>query len=317
MSKPKQGKQFEELVTWINRCLHEKAVITPNDKIRDVHSKRLRQVDIAIRLKDGPTNILSIIEVRDRSRPVGEDYIEQVSAKRTSVGADAAFVVSASGFYAAAIEKARALNIRLFTYQEAVSSDWTQCLQLREINEFLKRWDKVRITFLDQSTNCIINPHPLSVRAIRADPNALIFLNQHGEPKRSIHELFVITVNANTDQFFGGMTFVDPRQQKRVVVNVEPADDEVALFFRDSAGQLRRLEKFLLDAEVWVELRKTPVRVSKYCDVGTGKTLAEVASTSIEAWGGQHKLDFIAKFGEDGGAQLLVRMQKHDPAKEN
>ena len=79
------GKDFEELITWIHRCLHEKAVITPNDKIRDIHTGNLRQIDISIRLTDGPTKFLGIVEVRDRSRPVGVDYIEEVSADRKSV----------------------------------------------------------------------------------------------------------------------------------------------------------------------------------------------------------------------------------------
>src|ERR1039457_7578666 len=122
--QPKSGKEFEELVTWIHQCLHEKAVITPNDKIQDIHSNHSRQIDISIKIKDGPTSFLGIVEIRDRSRPVGVDYIEQVNTKRESVGADAAFIVSSSGFCNTAIEKAQALNIRVFTHQEAVSSNW-------------------------------------------------------------------------------------------------------------------------------------------------------------------------------------------------
>ena len=52
--QPKSGKEFEELVTWIHQYLHEKAVITPNDKIQDIHSNHPRQIDISIKIKDGP-----------------------------------------------------------------------------------------------------------------------------------------------------------------------------------------------------------------------------------------------------------------------
>lgn len=314
-SSDKPGTSFEELVTWINQCLHAKAVVTANDKIRDIHSNRLRQVDISIRLKDGPSEFLGIVEVRDRSRPVGEEYIEQVSSKRQSVAADAAFIVSSSGFYAAAIEKAKALNIRLFTYQEAVSSNWTQCLQLREITQFINRLDNLLLVFLDPSSNRIINPHPSMIEAIKQDKAAKIFLDESGEPRHSVVDIVNMFVNQNNESIYQGLCFVDPPIRKGFIVDLHPSPEGISLFFRDQSGQTRKLEKFRLVADFWVELRRTPVVVAKYYDAKTGNGLAEVASTIIDLWGGPHKLEFIAKhLGEDGeeGSQVLMRLRKQD-----
>jgi hypothetical protein len=81
------GELFEELVTWISKSLHS-AEVTKNEKLKDIHTGRKRQIDVVIRIKNGPTEILGIVEARDRSRAVGVDYIEQVNSKKTSVGAD-------------------------------------------------------------------------------------------------------------------------------------------------------------------------------------------------------------------------------------
>lgn len=308
--QPKSGKEFEELVTWVHRCLHDKAIITPNDKIRDNHSNHLRQIDISIRMKDGPTNFLGIVEVRDRSRPVGEDYIEQISAKRESVGADAAFIVSSSGFYEAAIEKARSLNIRLFTYEEAVASNWMQCLQLNEITNIVRKWDNVLITFLDPSTDRIINPHQSIADSIRENIAALVFMTEQSEPKRSVPDIVSMAINQNIENLFGGIT-VGNRQRKRAFVNLQTPQNESPLFFRDSTGVLRKLERFCFEADFWIEVQRSPVFLSRYSNAGTGEALAEIASTTIEAWGKPHKLDLIAKISKEG-SQVLMRLQKQD-----
>src|ERR1017187_481589 len=310
--QPKSGKEFEALVTWIHQCLHEKAVITPNDKIRDVHSKRLRQIDISIRLKDGPTSFLGIVEVRDRSRPIGENYVEEISAKRESVGADAAFLVSASGFCDTAIEKAKALNIRVFTYQDALSSDrWMQCLQLSEITQFIEQRDNVVVTFLEPTTNKIIDPHQSIVDAIRENVNAVVLVNEKGEPKFSIPNIADMVINQNRENLFSDVRNGD-RKRKRAFVVLQTPPSETETHFRDSTGSLRKLEKFCLDADYWVEVSKTPVHRAKFVNAGSGEALAEIASTTIEAWGSDHELQMIAKFSGEQGSQVLMRLQKKD-----
>jgi hypothetical protein len=128
----KTGREFEQLVTCINTHLHNIATVTPNDRLPDKDNSDLRQVDISVRLSDGPSNFLGIIEVRDRSRPVGIGYVEEVSAKRTSVGASGAWIVSKSGFWKSAKVRANALGIGLISYEQALKSDWSEFFHLME-----------------------------------------------------------------------------------------------------------------------------------------------------------------------------------------
>ncbi|MGN6553746.1 MAG: restriction endonuclease [Verrucomicrobiota bacterium] len=311
----KQGKEFEDLVTWITRCLHERAVITPNDKIPDVDTGRLRQLDISIRLKDGPTEFLAIVEVRDRSRPVGEDYIEQVSQKCRSVCAHAGFIVSSSGFCETAVKKAEALNIRLFTLEEATSLNWTQCLQIREINQFRDRWDNVLFLFLEPETNRIISPHDSLVQAIKADPNAKVLVNAQNEAKFSLGEITAMVINQNRDYFFQETTILNGRHRKRVFVDLRNTPNETILYFQGRAGTRCKVEKLGIEVDCWKELRKLPVVLSKYLNPATGKAIAEVASATIDVWGDPHKLEMLATLPDEAhenGTKILMRMQKLD-----
>ena len=58
----KSGKDFEDLITWIQQSVHEKAQIIPNEKVRDIHTNGTRQIDISIRLSDGPTHLFVMVE---------------------------------------------------------------------------------------------------------------------------------------------------------------------------------------------------------------------------------------------------------------
>lgn len=308
--KPKSGKDFEELMTRIHQSLHEKAIVTPNDKIRDIHSNRSRQIDISIRIKDGPTEFLGIVEVRERSRPVGENYIEEISAKRESVGADAAFVVSASGFCDTAIKKAQALNIRIFTHEEALSADWMQCLQLKEIVQWIQYKDNLAIELLEPSTNHIINPHQSIVDAVQKNVGALIFTTEQGEPKASIAQIVNWVINKNSEIVFRDIQD-GSRKRKRILIK----NLQFPLFFPDVTGALRKLECLCVEADFWIEILKTPVHLSKYRDAKTGKSLAEVAYTTIEIDGELHKLELIANISGEIGSQVTMRLHKKDPQK--
>jgi len=83
VEKTKKGLSLKDLVSRIQNTVHSNAIITPDDKLIDIHTGRKRQVDITIRLSDGPTEFLGIVEVRDRSRPVGVRYIEEIDSKES------------------------------------------------------------------------------------------------------------------------------------------------------------------------------------------------------------------------------------------
>ena len=147
----KSGKYFEDLVTWIQKSVHEKAQIIPNEKVLDIHTNKIRQIDISIRLSDGPTHLFVMVEVRDHKKPIGVNYIEEIHSKKQSVNANAAFIVSRSGFANTALEKAKCLGIQTLTYEEALKSDWSGWIRCRNFIFILRKWDNLLITLMDNS----------------------------------------------------------------------------------------------------------------------------------------------------------------------
>ncbi len=142
---PKSGKPFEDLIAWIQQSVHEKAQIIPNEKVRDIHTNRTRQIDISIRLSDGPTHLFVMVEVRDHNRPVNVRYIEEINSKKQSVGANTAFIVSRSGFTKTALEKARHQGIQTLTYEEALNSDWSGRIKCEYFSVIAGKYENVLI----------------------------------------------------------------------------------------------------------------------------------------------------------------------------
>jgi hypothetical protein len=306
----KKWKEFEVLAAWISQCLHERAVITPNDSVRDRDDQKPRNIDISIRVKDGPVQFFGIVEVRNRKTRVGKGYVEEISRKRESVNADAAFIVSSSGFWRSAINKAKALNIRLFSYQEAVSSDWNRCLRFDETKQYTPRYANPKITFVEESVNRVIDPSMDLVARVTADPQALVLEDATGEPKSSLIQLFFDVLNQNHERFFPPTRFGKPSTHDGVFVDLH---SDPKLFFPGKDGQRHEIKRFFLEADFWFEEKTLPVRLAQYQRAETGEPLAEIASMTIQAWNTDVKLDFMAKFlGESGkeGTQILLRASK-------
>ena len=73
--KHKTGRKFEGFIVWIQKCVHDHTNIEANCRVRDVDTGKYRQIDIGLRLTDGPTEFFGIVEVRDRTRLIGVRYV--------------------------------------------------------------------------------------------------------------------------------------------------------------------------------------------------------------------------------------------------
>ena len=89
-----------------------------------------------------------IVEVRDHKQRIDSTYIEQIKTKRESVNANAAVIVSRSGFTKPAIEKAYHYNIRTMTFREALEDKWVGWLQTHEVIAINRSFKVVGINFL-------------------------------------------------------------------------------------------------------------------------------------------------------------------------
>ena len=110
----KQGRSLELLVEKLERQLSNDPNIqieTPK-RLRDFQTGKLREHDVVITVNYSHHSIMIGIECRDRSRPVGVNHVEAFESKCKNTGINEGIIVSASGFYSTAMQKAKKMGIR-------------------------------------------------------------------------------------------------------------------------------------------------------------------------------------------------------------
>jgi len=289
--KQKPGSAFEALIANIQRCVQKRAIIETNKRVKDVDTGKLRQIDMSLRLSDGPTEFFAIIEVRDRSRPVGAPYIEEISGKQRSVRADAAFIVSRSGFAKPALIKAEKYGIRVLTYDEATNADWSNWLQCKTITMYARKYDNVRVVFAEFGSNQILNMSSEIRHVFENDKNAKIIKTQDGNPCISFPDLVNRVINSVTEQLFKEVPIDGSHQPRSVVINEKQL--EPPLYIEASDGKLRRIGKMKLDLVCYIEEAQFPFKLMKYRNAGAKDSVAEIATADIEVDKNKYRIELI------------------------
>jgi len=124
MKRDKAWREFEKLVAAIEaQAAPRDAVVKSPDRIRDLVTGRMREVDASIRVRLGTADILLTIECRKRGRTPDDRWIEQLASKRQKIGAAKTIAVSASGFTDPARATASQYGIELRVLSEVEPSD--------------------------------------------------------------------------------------------------------------------------------------------------------------------------------------------------
>lgn len=120
-------REFEALVARIEEALAPKgALVKSPDRVRDLVSKRLREVDASIRFDVGSTPILITIECRDRRGVQDDTWIEQLATKKQKIGAAKTIAVSATGFSDSASKTAELFGIELRHLTDRIEEEIVQ-----------------------------------------------------------------------------------------------------------------------------------------------------------------------------------------------
>ena len=287
----KSGRKFEELIAWIQRSVHQRANIGLNERIKDIDTGKPRQVDITIRLSDGPTEFLGIVEVRDRSRPIGIRYVEEISGKRRSVRADAAFLVSRSDFTKTAITKARQLGIRTLTYEEAQSGDWSSWLQCRTFSVIYRKYDKPVVFLFEYGTDKAINPSSEGVATLKTDPAAKIILDEHGTPILSLPDLVNKIVNVFGEKPYRHIPLDGIRVKRRLFFQ---GMFKPTLWIRAEGDIRRQIGKVGIETELYWESKEYPLKLMRYRELDSTASIAELAAGDVEISGKKYRFEILA-----------------------
>ena len=287
----KTGQSFERLIARIQKSVHDRAEIGVNEKLKDVDTGRLRQIDITIRLSDGPTQFLGIVEVRDRSRPIGVRYVEEISGKQRSVRADAAFLVSKSGFTKTAITKATQLAIRTLSYEEAQEADWSNWLQCRTFGVLSRKYDKPVITIFEKGEkDKVIEMSPESIAELKKNKTTKIILDKDGNALFSLPELINRIVNIYGEQPFENIPHDGSRIRTPLLFN-EKFDPPIYLKAKD--GQIRQIGNIGLVVELYFESEEYPIKLTRYKETDSSSSIAELATADVNILGKKYRFEIL------------------------
>lgn len=124
MAHDDDWREFERLVARIERDLAPQgAVVRSPDRVPDLVTGSLREVDASIRFKVGSSSILITIECRRRGAVQDDTWIEQLASKKEKVGAAKTIAVSSSGFSEPAKITAKLKGIDLRNLREITDEE--------------------------------------------------------------------------------------------------------------------------------------------------------------------------------------------------
>jgi len=109
----KKGENYELLVQKLEKALDNKAEVKHNQRLKSPEGRI--QIDVTTETKIKGQNKLSVIEVKDRKRPLDRVIIDPIPSILEDVRADRASVYSNSGFSKSALQKSKRKKIGVFS----------------------------------------------------------------------------------------------------------------------------------------------------------------------------------------------------------
>ena len=199
MDNKPDWRKFEELVARIENAaaLHGALVKSP-DRIRDLVTGVLREVDASIRFRVGTVDVLITVECRKRSRKADDTWIEQLAMKRIKIGAAKTIAVSSKGFSESARLTAANHGIEIRTLEEVTVTD---------IESWFLSGGAVHMFREVENVQCVVflrdnNDQPEERGLKIPDPNVPIFVHDKIQSPFPVVVLFQVLENMDPEAFW-------------------------------------------------------------------------------------------------------------------
>jgi Restriction endonuclease len=278
MSRIKQGKSLEELVSSIERALahNEKVSVQSPALLADRITDENREHDVLITVSGSHHVARIAIECRDRSRKLTVNDVEGFWSKCQDTGVDQGVLVSPKGFSKSALEKAKHRGIRCLQLTEAKSFNWLLATGIRS------RTRKVL------HTNWTFFPDVSLV----PPPTAFTILTPDGDPVQTSN----LVAAAYTEfQKVPDTEFEPGRGEKRIVFT------SPGLRLRnDETGFLHHVVKALAVVQYEIVEAFIPFRLHNYATSPTGEQITDAAVADVNLGGIKGKVMIVYKQAEGG-----------------
>ena len=299
---PRKGRSLEKLVAFLEKTLGPQGIkVKSPDYIRGRISKSLREIDISLRSHIGSSEILVIIECRDRKGTEDVTWIEQLASKRKDVGAHKAVAVSSTGFSSGAINMAKAEDIELRTLEEVNPNEillWFGFKELTVLNYHINFKDVSIKLSVPKSVSVEVSPEVHSSVSAVFDINAPIFVRKKDGNKVSLLDIWKMVPNSIYDD-------ITPGQSKtKKIIRLNFPDEEERFQILTVTG-LIDIEHFIIYAEIWIEIKKRPLTTVRFYRDGD-KILIQTAEFQFEHQNVPYSLE-LHKLVESGEQVITIR----------
>ena len=244
---------FEKLVARIERAAAPRnATVKSPDRIADVTTGTLREVDASIRFTIGTVPILITIECRKRRPRQDVTWIEQLSAKRLNVGAAQTIAVASAGVSKEAEAKALTGGIvvrQLETISREDIETWLVPQSFIEIfrrNRFLGNPEVEYYLSAADKDEVDLFPNPE-----KKGINAKMFINEDGKPL-SLNDIWLHVQAQNN--FYEDIPWPNGRAQKNICLQIH----KDSLRLQTPVGP-RNVATIKLQTELWYEVKEVPL----------------------------------------------------------
>jgi hypothetical protein len=307
----RKGRTLEILVAHLEDHLGPLGIqVKSPDSIPDKDTSQLREVDISLRSQIGSSNILVIIECRDRKGDEDVIWIEQLSKKRESVCADKAVAISSSGFSKPATIKAVKENIELRTLEDVDPDEIGKWFQGKEGTHFESNISFKDISFV-LSDGREINRKgvdldlpifkrkkdgvEISLRHFWMDVPKPIFYQGVPEDGRHVERDIIIKYVLDGEDLPNDA--IEELENMQLVINKEVID----------------LKEINIHADLWLNASKVPIKAKHYRK--SDGTIAEVIGFEFEGKDKKHAIEIISDPLSDKKRICLVPIGHNSPEK--
>jgi hypothetical protein len=215
MSNDQGWRDFEGLVALIEeQAAPRGAVVKAPDRIRDMVTGHLREVDASIRFLAGTSEILVTVECRKRGRKGDDTWIEQLATKKQRIGASKTIAVSSAGFTKSALRSARHHGIELRKLSE---------IRLEDVENWFLPHGVVHLFRSIEKLECRVECDDGSPEVILDNPMEPVFTHE------LVHSTFPASV------FVNFIELKDPKVFWSAPIDGTPARFDFDLYGDDSA----------------------------------------------------------------------------------
>ena len=298
---PIRTNEFQQLIHLIEFQLspHDAHVEESVEFVDKVTGKK-REVDVVITRKTGIHNFTFGIECIDHARPADSTWVEKIIAKHKDIEVDKTILVSRSGFYKPALEKAHYNDFETITLNEAKDSDWNTYTQnLTSLSSIAVGIS--HFTIKEVMPLAVSSDNPTDQPSLISSPPETTFITDRDEtdriPLNSVVEHIVNSTVKQDDFQAHILGIAKPEVTTPFEFKIRIGDE---IYTQDQEGNKKRLTQILLRGECIEKLSTISLSRAKYGE-------APILHGSTHHMG--HKVDVSATEFKDGTVTLASRVQ--------